>query len=66
MQNSTGEIRHYHLEVPNTCSACGIYHEELVMARLTLISGQVIDRYICDRCLTEIKKMMEDKRNGCI
>lgn len=63
MPRSTGGIRHYHLEVIKTCAACGIYHEELVMARLTLISGQVIDKCICDRCLAEIKKMMEDKRN---
>lgn len=38
-----------------TCDACGHYYEELVMARLVLVSGQVVYRYLCEHCLSYIE-----------
>lgn len=38
-----------------TCDACGVYYEELVIARLVLVSGQVVYRYLCVHCLSTIR-----------
>lgn len=43
-----------------TCDACGHYRDELVIAKLTLVSGRVVYRYICEDCLSYIKNKKED------
>lgn len=44
------------------CAVCGVYHDELIVARLVLVSGKVVTRYICSGCYSEIKNMIKKGR----
>lgn len=44
------------------CAVCGVYHDELVVTRLVLISGKIVTRYICGGCYTEIKNMIKKEK----
>ena len=39
------------------CESCGRHYDELVIARLVLVSGRVVYRYLCCNCVMEIKKI---------
>lgn len=41
------------------CDLCGESYNELVMSRVVLISGQVINKYLCDECLIKIKNIID-------
>ena len=42
-----------------SCDLCGGSYNELVMPRIVLISGQVINKYLCDECLIKIKNIID-------
>jgi hypothetical protein len=43
-------------EIQN-CDLCGQYYDELVIARLVLTSGQIIEKYLCESCLLKVRSI---------
>ena len=43
------------VEIIHTCESCGHHADELVIARLILISGKVAYRYLCYECLCKLR-----------
>lgn len=37
------------------CDVCSQYFEELVVARLVLVSGQIVHRCICHNCMSGLQ-----------
>jgi len=44
------------------CDLCGLYHDELVMVSILLVSGQVIHKYLCEECLLQVKKINQQSK----
>ena len=41
------------------CEVCGKYYDELIIARLKLVTGQIETRYICSYCMCKIKNIIK-------
>lgn len=43
------------------CDSCGKHYDELIIARLVLVSGQIVYRYLCEDCLSRIKNIINER-----
>ena len=44
------------------CDLCGLYRDELIMARLVLVSNQIVDLYLCEDCFLGIRKRVNSRK----